>query len=158
MILARIVGGVACIHWTAAGRRRVERVNGEHPNVARCRRAYELFGSRDADALRHLLAEDIVWNVPGRGKFAGPKRGHDEVFAFLQEVGWEQRETTIDIDLRDIVADDAHMVAIVHYHHERADAVFNQDGVEVFSLDRDGKITAFWAFVHDSAAFDEFFG
>jgi uncharacterized protein len=130
----------------------------DHPNVARCRRAYQLFNAGDAEAIRGLLSEDIAWHVPGRGKFAGTKHGHDEVFAFLGQVGWEQGQTTFDIDLREVVADDKHMVAVVHYHHERADAVFDQDGVEVFSLGPDGKITAFWAFVHDSAAFDEFFG
>lgn len=130
----------------------------DHPNVARCRRLYELFRAGDAESVRELLADDIVWHVPGRGKFAGPKHGKGEVFAFLEQVGWEQGATTFDIDLRNVVADDEHMVAVVHYHHERGDTVFDQDGLELFSLRPDGKITAFWAFVHDSAAFDEFFG
>ena len=130
----------------------------DHPNVARCRRAYELFSAGDANSVRELLAEDITWHAPGGGKFAGPKHGRDEVFEFLEQVGWEQGQTTFDIALREVVADDEHMVAFVHYHHERGDAVFDQDGVEFFSLAPDGKITAFWALLQDSAAFDEFFG
>ena len=130
----------------------------EHPNVALCRRAYEVFNAGDAEAVRELLAEDITWNVPGRGKFAGPKHGPDEVLEFFQQVGWEQRQATFDIAIHDIVADDGHMIAFIHYHHERGDAVFDQDGMEFFSLNPDGTIAAFWAFLQDSAAFDEFFG
>ncbi|MCA1703250.1 MAG: hypothetical protein LC808_08235, partial [Actinobacteria bacterium] len=62
------------------------------------------------------------------------------------------------IKLRDVVADDRHMIALVHYHHERENAIFDQDGIESFTLDSAGRIDGFSAFIRDSAAFDEFFG
>lgn len=130
----------------------------DHPNVDRCRRMYETFNAGDSGALRAMLSPDITWNVPGRGRLAGPKHGHDELFEFFERVGWQQSETRFHIDLRDVVADDDHMVAVVHFHHERDDAVFDQDGVELYRLAADGRIAEFWAFVHDSRAFDEFFG
>jgi uncharacterized protein len=130
----------------------------EHPNVARCRGLYDIFEHGDMEQLRAQLATEIVWRVPGRGKFAGPKRGIGEVFAFFEQVGWETGSATFSIKLRDVVADARHMVALVHYHHQREDKVFDQDGVEVFTLDADGRIDGFSAFIRDSAAFDEFFG
>ena len=41
---------------------------------------------------------------------------------------------------------------------ERAEQVFDQDGIELLTLDKDGRISGFSAFIRDSAAFDEFFG
>lgn len=61
----------------------------EHPNAARCREVYAILENGDMDQVRALLADGIVWRVPGRGKFAGAKRGIDEVFAFFEHVGWE---------------------------------------------------------------------
>jgi hypothetical protein len=110
------------------------------------------------DQTRTLLADNVVWTVPGRGKFAGPKHGIDEVFDFFQRVGWEASSATFKIQLRHVVADDEHIVAIVHYHHERPGKIFDQDGIEYLTLDGDGRINAFSAFIRDSAAFDEFFG
>lgn len=130
----------------------------EHPNVARCREIYEIIERGNMDQVRALLAEEIVWQVPGRGRFAGPKRGIDEVFAFFEKVGWEASSATFTIKLQDVVADDRHIVTLVHYRHERQDVVFDQDGVELLTLDGDGRIKGFSAFIRDSAAFDEFFG
>jgi uncharacterized protein len=129
----------------------------EHPNASRCREVYQILEKGDMNQVRALLADDVVWQVPGRGKFAGPKYGIDEVFAFFEQVGWEASSATFSIKLVDVVADDHHMVALVHYHHERGDVVFDQDGIELLTLDADGRISGFSAFIRDSAAFDEFF-
>ena len=129
----------------------------EHPNVARCRTIYEILEHGTMDQTRALLADNVVWTVPGRGKFAGSKHGIDEVFDFFQQVGWEASSATFKIQLRDVVADDLHMVALVHYHHERPGKTLDQDGVEYLTLDGDGLISGFSAFIRDSAAFDEFF-
>ncbi|MGY4544268.1 hypothetical protein ACVWY0_004212 [Arthrobacter sp. UYNi723] len=51
-----------------------------------------------------------------------------------------------------------HMIAVVHYHHTKGDKVFDQDGLEIMTLDDDGRIKTFSAFIRDSHAFDEFFG
>src|SRR5262245_22031418 len=119
----------------------------EHRNVARCRSMYELLERGTMDQVRALLADNVGWTVPGRGKFAGPKHGIDEVFSFFEQVGWEVSSAKFSITLRDVVADDEHMVAIVHYHHVRPDMVFDQDGIEYFTLDAMGKISGFSAFI-----------
>ena len=130
----------------------------EHPNAARCREIFEIIEHGTMDQVREILADNVVWHVPGRGKFCGPKHGIDEVFAFFESVGWEASSATFRIELRDVVADDGHMVAIVHYHHTKGDQVFDQDGLEILTLDEDGRISSFSAFIRDSRAFDEFFG
>ena len=129
----------------------------EHPNATRCREIFEIIEHGTMDQVRAILAHEVVWQVPGRGKFAGPKNGIDEVFAFFEKVGWETRSATFHIELRDVVADDRHMIAVVHYHHTKGDKVFDQDGLEIMTLDTAGRINKFSAFIRDSHAFDEFF-
>jgi uncharacterized protein len=55
------------------------------------RRAYETFASRqramyaggDAEAVRELLAPDVVWHVPGMSAIAGDHRGRDAVMRYF---------------------------------------------------------------------------
>jgi hypothetical protein len=55
------------------------------------------------------------------------------------------------------MANDAHAVALVRYDHRRDERSFRQLGAEVFHFDGAGRISAFWALIDDTAAFDEFF-
>jgi len=58
-------------------------MTGEHPNVAAYRRTADAFRARDFDAIRSLVAENVVWHVPGRHPMAGEIRGLDELVAWL---------------------------------------------------------------------------
>jgi hypothetical protein len=127
----------------------------EHPNATRLRRLYELGSSGDTDWAADALADDIVWYVPGRGANAGAHRGKHEVLAFFRRVipGLE----SFNIEVHDILANDAHAVALVRYAHRREGRSFSQLGAEVCHFDEEGKVSAFWAVIDDTAAFDEFF-
>jgi ketosteroid isomerase-like protein len=127
----------------------------EHPNEKRLRRLYELGSSGDTDWAADALADDIVWYVPGRGANAGAHRGKEEVLAFFRRVipGLE----SFKIEVHDIVANDTHAVALVRYDHRREGRVFSQVGAEVCHFDDAGKVSAFWALIDDTSAFDEFF-
>ncbi|HUQ78544.1 MAG TPA: nuclear transport factor 2 family protein [Patescibacteria group bacterium] len=127
----------------------------EHPNAERIRAIYELSGGGDIDAFANALADDIVWHVPGRGANAGAHRGKEAVLAFFGRVIPGLR--TFRIDVHDVLATDAHVVALVRYKHERDDRRFQQLGTEVFHLDENGRITEFWALIDDTGAFDAFF-
>jgi hypothetical protein len=127
----------------------------EHTNATRLRRLYELGSSGDTDWAADALADDIVWHVPGRGTNAGAHRGKPEVLAFFRRVipGLE----AFNIEVHDILASDVHAVALVQYDHRRDGRVFSQLGAEVCHFNQEGKVTAFWALIDDTAAFDEFF-
>ena len=127
----------------------------EHPNATRLRRLYELGSSGDADWAADALADEIVWHVPGRGANAGALRGKEAVLAFFRRVipGLE----SFNIEVHDVLASDAHAVALVRYDHRRDGRSFSQLGAEVCHFNQEGKVSAFWALIDDTAAFDEFF-
>jgi ketosteroid isomerase-like protein len=96
-----------------------------------------------------------VWHVPGRSANAGAHRGKEEVLAFFRRVipGLE----SFNIEVHDVLASDAHAVALVRYDHRRDGRSFSQLGAEVCHFNQEGKVSAFWALIDDTAAFDEFF-
>ncbi len=134
----------------------------EHPNVARIRGAYKAFNSGDADTVRGLLADDLVWHVPGRHRFSGD-HNKAEIMATMEEIVPEFSATgqavmsTFIIELEDVVATDEWAFARVHWVHSRDGKRFDQRGVEVYRLNADGRIAEFWAFMRDTTAFDDFF-
>lgn len=134
----------------------------EHPNVARYWRAHEAFTSGDADTLKELFADDLVWHVPGRHRFSG-NRDKAQTLALFEEVVPEFSETgepvitTFNIKVEGIVATDEWVFTRVHWNHARNGKRFDQHGVEVYRMNNEGQIAEFWALMPDTAAFDEFF-
>ena len=127
----------------------------EHANATKIRRLYEIGSRGGTDWFADTLADDVVWHVPGRGANAGAHRGKEEVLAFFRRVipGLE----SFNIEVHDVLANEAHAVALVRYDHRRDGRAFTQLGAEVFHFDGAGKISAFWALIDDTTAFDVFF-
>ena len=48
------------------------------------RRQSAMYRGGDADAVRELLAPDVVWHVPGTSAIAGDHRGRDAVMAYFE--------------------------------------------------------------------------
>jgi hypothetical protein len=85
---------------------------GQHlrPSVAVVERFYELqrrfYTGEDAVAheLKNLLADDVVWHVPGRSRIAGEYRGPDEVLAYFRKRR-ELVDATLQVIPRGVLAD-----------------------------------------------------
>ena len=85
----------------------------EHPNATLVRRGFDAFAEGDTDALVELFAEDVAWHQPpGQNPTAGDVRGRDAALAVPAEVG-ELTEGSLRIEVRDVVANDAHVVALL---------------------------------------------
>jgi len=108
-----------------------EGVMSEHPNLARYWRAYEAFTKGDADTIREMLADDLVWHVPGRHRLSGD-HNEAETMALLEVVvpefsaTGEPVITTFSIGVEGIVATDEWVFTRVHWNHWRDGKRFDQ--------------------------------
>lgn len=134
----------------------------QHPNEERIRLAYEATAKGEADIVRGLLADDLVWHIPGRHRFSGDYT-KAQIMARFQEIIPEFSETgeavitTFNLEIEGIVASDEWVFTRVHWNHTRDAKRFDQHGVEVTRMNVDGQIAEFWAYMQDTGAFDEFF-
>jgi hypothetical protein len=128
----------------------------EHPRATWLRSLYEAQNRGDTAWASDALADDVVWNVPGRGPYSGAHRGKEAVLAYFSRVIPDLE--SYEVEVHHVMADETHAVALVHYNHRRKGHPFSQLGAEVYHFDAAGKISAFWALIDDTAAFDEFFG
>jgi ketosteroid isomerase-like protein len=126
----------------------------EHPNVALVRRGYEAFAKGDMATLRELIAEDVVWHVPGTNPFSGKHRGRDAVFAMFAR-GAELSGGTERIELYDILANDEHGAALTRTTASRQGRQLDSLGIDVYQISN-GKVTEVWDFIYDQRATDEF--
>jgi hypothetical protein len=58
----------------------------EPANVEIVRRGYAAFNNGDTSALAALIAENVVWHVPGRSLIAGDYHGRETTFAYLHRL------------------------------------------------------------------------
>src|SRR5262249_25367387 len=88
----------------------------EHPNAIRVRPLFAAFRAGDIATIQALIPEDAAWHFPGRrGRLAGSHRGRDAIFAFLLNVQ-ALTDNTFHLDLIDVIANDAHAVALFRGH------------------------------------------
>jgi len=127
----------------------------EHPNATRIRALFEAFRGGDIDTIRALIPEHAVWHFPGRrGQLAGTHRGRDAIFSFLLNVR-ALTGGTFHLDLIDVIANDAHAVALFRGHGERNGKTLDNPTCLRMRLEA-GQVVEVWEFVWDLFAVDEF--
>jgi ketosteroid isomerase-like protein len=127
----------------------------EHPNATRVRELFAAFGRADIGAVRAVIPEHAVWHFPGRhGQLAGAHRGRDAIFAFLLNV---QALTThtFHLELIDVLANDAHAVALFRGHAQRNDKTLDNPTCLRLRLEH-GQVVEVWEFVWDLFTVDDF--
>ena len=126
-----------------------------HPNAELIRRFLEAQGKGDAPALNELLADNIVWHVPGRNLLSRDYRGKAEVFGFFTRAR-ELSGGTVRIEPIEIFAGDQHAVGLVRVYAEREGRTLDGE-LQAFTYRiEDGKIVEFWFLVEDRYAVDAF--
>lgn len=118
------------------------------------RRLYGAFGARDASALEALLADGVVWHVPGRNPLAGHHRGRGAVLAYLAALG-QRTGGTFRAELIDVLASDSRAVALARATGQRGDTCY--DGIYALVLDiGEGQVCEAWLMPEDLYALDAF--
>ena len=109
----------------------------------------------DIPAMQDMLAEDVVWHVPGRNLLSRDYHGKAEVFGFFARAR-ELSGGTVRIEPIEIFAGDQHAVALVRVHAEREERRLDGE-LQAFTFRVEGgRIAEFWFLVEDRYAVDAF--
>lgn len=128
---------------------------GADENVAIVRRLADAYAAADIAAIDGLLADDVVFHVPGRHPLAGTYRGKPEVFGYLGKVAATSESTDGGFDVHSVVGDDEHVVALVTGTIEHGGIRFVRPTVHVFHVNGQ-QVMEFWEASLDQHAEDEF--
>jgi ketosteroid isomerase-like protein len=124
----------------------------EHPNAAAYRRTADAFRKRDLHALATLLADDVVWHVPGDHPMAGDVQGREKLLEWLADVakiGFWLREHAV-------FGDGEHVCALSVMGAKRTDIDVETRVVSIFHF-RDGRQSERWFYPEDNEAWDAMF-
>jgi ketosteroid isomerase-like protein len=128
-----------------------------HPNALLIRAFHEcqnrFYAGGDQAPVRAMLAEDVVWHVPGDSAIAGEHRGRDAVlrhFANRRELA----AATFRIDVRGVLADDRRAVILAAGEVEVRGERYAWGTVGIFRF-AGGQIAECWVVPYDQDAFDE---
>jgi len=128
-------------------------MGGEHPNATIYRRTADAFRARDFDTLRSLVADEVVWHVPGGHPLAGEIEGLDAL------VAWLRRTVELGVTIRehDVLGSDDHVCALSYIGARRPGVDIEIPVVSVFHF-RGGRQVERWFHPTDLDAWDAIFG
>jgi ketosteroid isomerase-like protein len=124
-----------------------------HPNAELLERAFAAFG-REPLVVARVLADDVVWRVPGANAMSGEYEGRNAVLQFLRQT-LVLSGGTYRTELRYVVANDERAVAVYGARGEREGRTLDIDQA-LFCVIREGRIADVTAVPFDFAAFDGF--
>ncbi len=124
-----------------------------HPNEELIRSGYDAFNRRDVATIMSLLADDVVFHIPGHSQQSGDFSGKNGAGASFRRsesypeapIGW--RSMTYWPTM--------HAVALLRAKAERDDKTFDMNVAHVWHV-RQGKAAELWILPGDQYAFDEF--
>ena len=123
----------------------------DHPNAANYRKWTKATEEGNCEAYGDAISDDVEWWEIGSDQ---PVRGKAALMERMQ--GMMGGDTSIKIDLHDVIANDEHMVALVTATVDRAGKTLTYKTAEIYHV-KDGKITHRWAFSDDTAEIIDFF-
>ncbi len=125
----------------------------EHPNALAYLRTAEAFRQGDLGTIASLIADDVVWHVPGDHPLAGACEGRDQVLRLLARLG------SLGFTLRehDVFGDDDHVCALSYMGARREGVEVETRVVSIFHF-RGGRQTERWLYPDDTVAWNRIFG
>jgi uncharacterized protein len=105
---------------------------------------YAARASRDWQAVRNLLAEDVVWRESGSEDYSGHHHGRDDVVALLARLVDVTRDT-FALEPKEVFCTAEHVAANVRWSAERDGTRVEGNDLAVFRI-AGGAITEAWFF------------
>lgn len=119
------------------------------------RRLYESFMVGDLETVAGLLADDVVFHVPGTGVNAGDYYGRDGVLAFFTQAA-RLTGGTLRIEVRDVLVGDAYAAAVTTYRATRPNRAPLENNLVHLVRFEDGRIAESWFHSRNQYEVDEF--
>jgi ketosteroid isomerase-like protein len=132
----------------------VANMTAEETNAALIVSAYEAFSRGNIQSVLTILAEDILWHVPGRGPLSRDYRGPDEVLGFFDHF-MRLSDGTFRVQIDEIFAEGDRVVILCTETARRGGRSWSSPQVQVWTI-KDGRATAFRQYQGDQQAEDEF--
>lgn len=110
--------------------------------IALARSLLSGIASRDWPRIRSLLADSVVWTLPGQNRISGEARGPDAVIARMEHI----TGCGVDMKLLDVLVGQNNVALSLHNTATAGDVVLDQKLATVCTV-RDGKIAAIDTYV-----------
>ncbi len=125
-----------------------------HANEQFVRKMYDAMARGDGRQLARVLTAETQWIMPGRGLLSGTYRGPDEIFGLWKRIA-EQSGGGLQLELRDVLANDDHAVALVSVRGSREGRQLDERQVAVFEF-ADGQLRSGTFIYEDPQTYDAF--
>lgn len=126
-----------------------------HQNIELVRRFHEAQRQGDASVFMELLADDVIWHVPGKNLLSRDYHGKADV-AGLFGMARELSGGTVRTELIDVLGGDDFAIGLVRVFAERQGRKLSGEFQAFTYQVENGKIAEFWFLVEDRYAVDAF--
>lgn len=117
------------------------------------RAAWQAVSEADRDALRRLVADDVVWHASGRGPRSGDHHGRDAILDYLAGIGEDADE--FDLELDDVLVGDERTAILFRVSGKRNERLLEAGFVLLMRFE-DNRIAEIWSIPRDQYAVDAF--
>lgn len=127
----------------------------DHPNALRLKAAHDAFKAGDLEALFGMMADDVVWHMPGRNALAGEFVGRDAIMGSFAQL--QQHVDAYWAWPLDYFGSDDHVVLVAQVRARKGTKSLDVKECLLWRLDGAGKLAEVWHMALNEAAWDEFF-
>jgi uncharacterized protein len=128
---------------------------GADENVRVIKDLASAYAEADVAEIDRLLANDVVFHIPGRHPLAKTYVGKSEVFGYLAKVAALSESEDGGFEVHSVTTDDEHAIALVTGTIEHHGVRFVRPTVHVFHVNGT-QVTEFWEASLDQHAEDQF--
>jgi len=118
---------------------------------------FDSYMKRDLDAVKTVMAANVVWYFKGRHKLAGTKNGIDEVIRFFDTMGGIMGKSRPTIEKLIVAEKDNYFIECQHIKTNREDGINIEHYATVLWTIENGKIVSGRHFFADPESVDWYF-
>ena len=119
----------------------------QEKNIEAAKSLFAAFRAKDMEGVRQLLADDVIFHIPGKSPMSGDYHGFEQVTGFFRKAG-ERSGGTFKSEVKKIVANGVLVMVFQHVTGQREGKSLDMEGAFVVRFE-DGRWKEMWAFHFD---------